>query len=139
MNQTANGIVLITATHIIILVLLQGQPCLRLSNTDMVTPGSTIRPKILLFIFRADLRLTDHAGIHALATPSFTSNYTHLLPLYVFSPRQIEVSGFLKDKNARSPFPPARSHVGKFWRCGPHRVRQLKQSDFLYVPLMNVG
>jgi deoxyribodipyrimidine photo-lyase len=49
-----------------------------------------------------------------------------VLPLYVFNARQIEVSGFFT--GSLSPYPEAKSQLGKFWRCGPHRARFLCES-----------
>jgi len=59
--------------------------------------------------------------------------FTHLLPIYVFPANQIEVSGFLQkgdsdDTEVRSPYPPARSQVGNFWRCGPPRAKFITES-----------
>lgn len=39
----------------------------------------------------------------------------------------MEVSGFIRD-GSKSPYPEARSQVGGFWRCGPHRARFIGQS-----------
>ena len=39
----------------------------------------------------------------------------------------MEVSGFI-DGEEKSPFPEARSNVGGFWRCGPHRAKFLAES-----------
>lgn len=48
--------------------------------------------------------------------------------MYVFAAQQVEVSGFLRSDSDPSPFPEARSKVGRFWRCGPHRARFLAES-----------
>lgn len=64
----------------------------------------------------------DHAHGH-----SYGHGFTHLLPVYIFQPNQIEVSGLVLPDHA-SPYPPARSAVANFWRCGPHRARFLAQS-----------
>jgi deoxyribodipyrimidine photo-lyase len=79
------------------------------------------RGKLLVYLLRRDLRVSDNPVLHHLATTS-DHGFTHLLPLYVFPAHQIEVSGFLND-GEESPYPPARSNVGKFWRCGPHRAK----------------
>jgi deoxyribodipyrimidine photo-lyase len=54
------------------------------------------------------------------------------MPLYVFSAQQIEVSGFLQpseaDPHPKSPYPEARTKVGAFWRCGPHRAKFMSES-----------
>lgn len=83
---------------------------------------------ILVYLMRRDLRLEDNPVFHELAKQKSPS-YTYLLPLYVFPARQIEVSGFLpKDAGVTSPYPEARSTVGGFWRCGPHRAKFLAES-----------
>ncbi|KAF2098029.1 cryptochrome [Rhizodiscina lignyota] len=92
------------------------------------------RPRILIYLLRRDLRLTDNPVLHEIAR-AFSSpspSFTHLLPIYVFPAQQVEVSGFLrkfsKEEYARSPYPPARSPHGDFWRCGPHRAKFLTES-----------
>lgn len=77
-------------------------------------------PRILLLVLRRDLRLADNPLLHALRNTN--NKHTHVLPVYIFNPQQIEVSGFL-ELDAKSPYPEARSRVGGFWRCGPHRAR----------------
>ncbi|KAG6917247.1 hypothetical protein DXG01_003279 [Tephrocybe rancida] len=77
----------------------------------------------LIYILRRDLRLSDNVILHALAAHP---RFTHVLPLYIFPPSQIEVSGFLK-RGEHSPYPEARSRIGGFWRCGPHRCRFLAE------------
>ncbi|KAG8415359.1 hypothetical protein J3458_009214 [Metarhizium acridum] len=79
------------------------------------------RSKLLVYLLRRDLRVADNPILHHLATAS-DHGFTHLLPVYVFSAQQVELSGFLKD-GEQSPYPPAKSQVGKFWRCGPHRAK----------------
>jgi deoxyribodipyrimidine photo-lyase len=83
---------------------------------------------ILVYLLRRDLRVEDNPVLHEL-TKQKPPIYTHLLPLYVFSAQQLEVSGFLpKDTKTKSPYPEARSAVGGFWRCGPHRAKFLAES-----------
>jgi len=78
--------------------------------------------KILIYLMRRDLRLSDNPIFHSLSKDN--QGFTHLLPLYVFPAQQVEVSGFIpKDSTAKSPYPEARSPVGAFWRCGPHRTK----------------
>jgi deoxyribodipyrimidine photo-lyase len=83
---------------------------------------------VLIYVLRRDLRLDDNPVFHEIARLylSGKARFTHVLPLYVFNARQIEVSGFFT--GSRSPYPEARSRVGKFWRCGPHRARFLCES-----------
>ncbi|ODA78648.1 hypothetical protein RJ55_06030 [Drechmeria coniospora] len=82
--------------------------------------------KVLVYLLRRDLRIADNPILHHLAT-STDHGFTHLLPIYVFPSLQIEVSGFVKDGESL-PYPEARSRVGKYWRCGPHRAKFLAQS-----------
>ncbi|KAA8619282.1 PhrB Deoxyribodipyrimidine photolyase [Pyrenophora tritici-repentis] len=94
-------------------------------------------PRILLYVLRRDVRLSDNPIFHtaALQTARQTSwrnsansdrrhrddsltsehggaSFTHLLPVYVWSANQIEVSGFLP-ASTPSPYPEARSAVAK--------------------------
>ena len=82
--------------------------------------------KVLIYLLRRDLRVSDNPILNHLAT-SRDHGFTHLLPIYVFPSHQIEVSGFLKD-GEKSPYPKALSRVGKFWRCGPHRAKFIARS-----------
>lgn len=84
------------------------------------------KPNLLIYLLRHDLRLSDNPVFHWLASRS-DHGFTHLLPLYVFSAQQIEVSGFIKD-GSPSPYPEARSTVSKVWRTGPHRAKFIAQS-----------
>lgn len=94
----------------------------------------------LVYLMRRDLRLEDNPVLHELTKQKLRS-YTHLLPLYVFSAQQLEVSGFIpKDTATKSPYPEARSAVGGFWRCGPHRAKFLAESVWnLKEKLKEVG
>jgi deoxyribodipyrimidine photo-lyase len=76
--------------------------------------------KLLVYLLRRDLRATDNPILHHLATSDH--GFTHLLPIYVLPPHQIETSGFVPEGQS-SPYPPARSQVGRFWRCGPARAK----------------
>ncbi|KAH8171651.1 FAD binding domain of DNA photolyase domain-containing protein [Sarocladium implicatum] len=82
--------------------------------------------KILVYLVRRDLRVADNPILHHLTTKS-DHGYTHLLPIYVFDPLQIEISGFLKN-GEESPYSEARSAVGGYWRTGPHRAKFVAQS-----------
>ncbi|KIV90972.1 hypothetical protein PV10_05570 [Exophiala mesophila] len=86
--------------------------------------------RILIYILRRDLRLADNPVFHEIHQLWQQSQrpFTHFLPVYVFASQQIESSGFLKDHTASSPYPQARSEVGGFWRCGPHRAKFLAES-----------
>lgn len=76
-------------------------------------------PRVRLLLLRRDLRLVDNPLFHAL---SKAKDHTHVLPVYVFNPQQVETSGFLLPE-IKSPYTEARSRVGGFWRCGPHRAK----------------
>ncbi|KAI0119087.1 cryptochrome [Daldinia grandis] len=81
---------------------------------------------VLVYIIRHDLRVSDNPILHHLASTT-SHGFTHLLPLSVLLPHQLEVSGFLKE-GGKSPFPEAKSKVGRYWRCGPHRAAFIAQS-----------
>lgn len=81
---------------------------------------------VLIYLIRRDLRVFDNPILHNLAT-STEHGFTHLLPLYIFPPHQIEISGLLKD-GQHSPYPEAKSAVGGFWRCGSHRAKFIAES-----------
>ncbi|KAF2453412.1 DNA photolyase, FAD-binding/Cryptochrome [Lineolata rhizophorae] len=85
-------------------------------------------PRILIYLLRKDLRLSDNNIWHETAKLHAEGTLTHLLPLYVFNAVQVETSGFLAPDTNESPFPEARSKVGGFWRCGPHRTKFLAES-----------
>ncbi|KAK3940593.1 cryptochrome [Diplogelasinospora grovesii] len=82
---------------------------------------SHAKTNTLIYVLRRDLRVSDNPILHHLATSS-DHGFTHLLPVYVFPAQQIEVSGFIRD-GGKSPYPEAKSRVGGYWRCGPHRAR----------------
>lgn len=98
--------------------------------------------RVLIYLLRRDLRLVDNPIFHDIGTIFSQSQhpFTHLLPLYVFPAHQIEISGFLRSPDDKSPYPEARSQVGNFWRCGPHRARFLAESVWdLKTALEGVG
>ena len=86
--------------------------------------------RVLIYLLRRDLRLSDNPILHDISKSFQQSQrpYTHLLPIYVFSAQQVEVSGFLTSDTDRSPFPEARSNAAGFWRCGPRRAKFLAES-----------
>ncbi|KAL9014647.1 MAG: hypothetical protein Q9173_000704 [Seirophora scorigena] len=86
--------------------------------------------RVLIYLLRRDLRVADNPILNEIAKVTQQSQrpFTHLLPVYVFAAQQIEVSGFLSPDTECSPFPQARSQVGGFWRCGPHRAKFLGES-----------
>ncbi|KAM0350839.1 hypothetical protein ACHAO7_000967 [Fusarium culmorum] len=76
--------------------------------------------KLLVYLLRRDLRAIDNPILHHLA--SSDHGFTHLLPIYILPPHQIETSGFVVE-GQKSPYPLAKSQVGRFWRCGPLRAK----------------
>jgi deoxyribodipyrimidine photo-lyase len=82
-------------------------------------------PNVLAYLMRRDLRVADNPILHHLSQQSHS--FTHLLPIYVFPAKQLEVSGFLKD-GEKSPYPEAKSRLGGFWRCGSRRAQFLAES-----------
>ncbi|KAL9106644.1 MAG: hypothetical protein Q9227_008364 [Pyrenula ochraceoflavens] len=98
--------------------------------------------RVLIYLLRRDLRLADNPILHDIGRTFSQSQhpYTHLLPVFVFPAQQVEVSGFLRSPEDRSPYPEARSQVGNFWRCGPHRAKFLAESVWdLKTALESVG
>jgi deoxyribodipyrimidine photo-lyase len=99
-------------------------PRIHLTITTRTMPSENL----LIYLLRRDLRLEDNPIFHNIATES-ASKFTHLLPVYVFPAEQIETCGFVpKDSEKKSPYPEARSKVGRFLRCGPHRARWIAES-----------
>jgi deoxyribodipyrimidine photo-lyase len=95
--------------------------------------------RVLIYVLRRDLRIADNPIFHhaSLAytgegTKSSSKNddasFTHMLPLYIFHPGQVEVSGFLSSSATSSPFPEARSRLGGFWRTGKRRTKFLAET-----------
>ncbi|PHH66391.1 hypothetical protein CDD81_7446 [Ophiocordyceps australis] len=94
--------------------------------------------KVLVYLLRRDLRVSDNPILHFLST-SADHGFTHLLPVYVFPAHQMELSGLIKP-GLKSPYPPARSSVAHHWRCGPHRARFVAQSVWdLRTSLQHLG
>ncbi|KAK5005620.1 hypothetical protein LTR39_005881, partial [Cryomyces antarcticus] len=87
-------------------------------------------PRILIYIMRRDLRIADNPILSEISRlyQQTKHPFTHLLPIYVFPADQVEVSGFLRPGQHRSPYPEARSSVGGFWRCGHHRAKFVAES-----------
>lgn len=97
--------------------------------------------RVLVYLLRRDLRLADNPIFNEIARLNSQSQkpFTHLLPVYAFPAEQVETSGFLTE-GAKSPYPEARSYVGRFWRCGRLRSQFLAESVWdLKKDLENVG
>ena len=86
--------------------------------------------RVLIYLLRRDLRLTDNPIFNELSRLNSQSQkpFTHLLPVYVFPAEQIEVSGFIPCDGGHSPYKEARSQVGRFWRCGRLRAKFIAES-----------
>lgn len=86
--------------------------------------------RVLVYLLRRDLRLADNPIFHELSRINGQSQkpFTHVLPVFVFSAEQVETSGFLSSDKDQSPYPEARSKVGKFWRCGKRRAKFTAES-----------
>ncbi|KAK3113266.1 hypothetical protein LTR53_009604 [Teratosphaeriaceae sp. CCFEE 6253] len=86
--------------------------------------------RVLIYLVRRDMRLADNPILHELARLHKQSQkpFTHVLPVFVYTAEQLEVSGFLAPGETRSPYPEARSDVGGFWRCGRLRAKFLGES-----------
>ncbi|KAJ1304547.1 hypothetical protein OPQ81_005688 [Rhizoctonia solani] len=86
---------------------------------------------IAIALLRNDLRVSDNPILYAARDAPKT---THLLPLFVFDERQIELSGVAGFKEAQrpedEPLSAARTRICGFWRTGRHRARFLVQSVF---------
>ncbi|GAA94967.1 uncharacterized protein L969DRAFT_53007 [Mixia osmundae IAM 14324] len=82
---------------------------------------------IAIALLRCDLRIHDNAIFHATHYGPTASNITHVLPLYVFDERQIELSG-LPDYKRKGP--PAKTRVCGFWRSGAFKAKFLTEAVF---------
>ncbi|KAK4199782.1 putative mitochondrial cryptochrome DASH precursor [Triangularia verruculosa] len=91
---------------------------LRVAMTDTKVPQN-----ILIHILRRDLRASDNPLLHAAATAPDGEKFDAHLPLYVIDASQMDVSGFVKDKDTANPYKPTRSQVAGYPRCGPYRAK----------------
>lgn len=80
---------------------------------------------ILVYLMRRDLRTSDNPILYRLSATEH--GFTHLLPVYILPPDQIEVSGLVKD-GKMSPYPPARYELSKRWKCGHLRAKFIAES-----------
>lgn len=82
--------------------------------------------RILVYLLRRDLRVADNPILNHVSKLNSQSQkpFTHLLPVYVLSANQIEVSGLIPaGSGKKSPYQEARSSVAGFWRCGKLRAQ----------------
>ncbi|KAJ9478672.1 putative Deoxyribodipyrimidine photo-lyase, mitochondrial (putative) [Pseudozyma hubeiensis] len=106
---------------------------------------------ILIALLRNDLRLHDHPIFHLCSEPSpsnasFKQPVTHVLPVYVWDQRHVEVSGFANlEKAGRQGGGKGSSQFAKtrelgIWRTGVHRTKFINESVFdLRDRLRSVG
>ncbi|TPX57374.1 hypothetical protein PhCBS80983_g03847 [Powellomyces hirtus] len=80
---------------------------------------------IALVLLRNDLRVHDSPPLFAAHNHPQT---THILPLYVFDPRQIDLSCVPLNFSHYKPFVPPLTHFYKFPRCGGWKARFLVES-----------
>ncbi|TVY32681.1 putative cryptochrome DASH, mitochondrial, partial [Lachnellula occidentalis] len=107
------------------LIFLSRIPC---SQRYYSTTANMSKSNVAIYLHRRDLRVSDNPVLHSLSNVK-DHGFTHLLPLYVFSAEQLEVSGFVpEDAKDKSPYPEARSSIANFWRCGPHRAKYLGET-----------
>ncbi|GAA5862410.1 hypothetical protein JCM1840_004172 [Sporobolomyces johnsonii] len=85
-----------------------------------------MRRKIVLTLHRYDLRVHDQALFHA-AHSQHHRDVTHVLPLYVYDERFIELSGL---PGYVRQGPPARTRLCGFWRTSGVRVRFTTEAVF---------
>ncbi|CBQ70960.1 related to Deoxyribodipyrimidine photolyase [Sporisorium reilianum SRZ2] len=106
---------------------------------------------ILIAVLRNDLRLHDHPILHLCSDPSpastpFKQPITHVLPVYVWDQRHVEISGFPSLTKATSSgggggaTQLAKTRALGLWRTGVHRARFVNESVFdLRARLRGVG
>lgn len=89
---------------------------------------------ILIAVLRNDLRLHDHPIFHACSEPSpagakFSKPVTHVLPVYVWDQRHVEVGGFPgiekadKEGGGKGQDQKAKTRELGLWRTGIHRTK----------------
>jgi deoxyribodipyrimidine photo-lyase len=89
---------------------------------------------VLIAVLRNDLRLHDHPIFHLCAEPTpasaaFKKPVTHVLPVYVWDQRHVEVSGFPnlekagKQGGGKGSSQFAKTRELGIWRTGIHRTK----------------
>lgn len=95
-------------------------------------PGNDGDRGLVVYLMRRDLRTVDNPVFRALVDNA--GSYSHLLPLFVFPPDQVEIDGF-NSWGAQSPYP-----KNDRWTCGAIRARFLAQSaGDVKLTLENIG
>ncbi|GAA6055547.1 hypothetical protein JCM3770_006780 [Rhodotorula araucariae] len=82
--------------------------------------------KVVITLHRNDLRVHDNALFHH-AHDDVHADVTHVLPVFVFDERFVELSGFPGYKREG---PEARTRLCKFWRTGAFRARFLAEGVY---------
>ncbi|KAM0793720.1 hypothetical protein ACM66B_001144 [Microbotryomycetes sp. NB124-2] len=82
--------------------------------------------RIAVVILRSDLRIHDHALFHSVHSQKH-KGVTHVLPVYVFDERFIELSGL---PGYERQGPEARTRLFGFWRTGVFRARFLAEAVY---------
>ncbi|BGP36334.1 hypothetical protein JCM10450v2_000231 [Rhodotorula kratochvilovae] len=82
--------------------------------------------KVVITLHRNDLRVHDNALFHH-AHDDAHGDVTHVLPVFVFDERFVELSGFPGYKRQG---PEARTRLCKFWRTGAFRARFLVEGVY---------
>ena len=77
---------------------------------------------IIITLLRNDLRIHDNALLHS--AHSATSGATHVLPLFVFDERHIELSGV---EGYERKGPEAKTRLFGFWRTSVFRARCVRR------------
>ncbi|KKP00070.1 DASH family cryptochrome [Trichoderma harzianum] len=98
-------------------------------SEEQMSEERTSEERVVIYLVRRDLRVADNHILHLLSRHNINdeSTYTHLLPVYVLPPDQVETSGLLKN-GERSPYPRAVSENSGVWKCGLHRVKFLAEA-----------
>ncbi|PWN53911.1 cryptochrome [Violaceomyces palustris] len=106
---------------------------------------------VLIAVLRNDLRLHDHPVLYYCADPTpagakFKTDVTHVLPVYVWDQRNVEVGGFPglvkadRRGGGKGQAQLAKTRELGLWRCGAHRLKFLNNSVFdLRDRLRSVG
>lgn len=87
-----------------------------------MTPSTSSARRVAIAVIRQDLRIHDNAVLLAAHQAG-----THLLPIYVYDERHIELSGL---PNFVRRGPEARTRICKFWRTSVFRARFMTEGVY---------
>jgi deoxyribodipyrimidine photo-lyase len=76
--------------------------------------------RIIIVLLRNDLRIHDQQHFHSAHDAATNGDVSHVLPLYVWDERHVELSGL---PGYQRQGPEARTRLCNFWRTGPLRLR----------------